>query len=458
MSVKIPIPCKEQLIKEYSKYGSSISTLARYYNTSRPTIRSWLKFYEIEIKPHNIVSNETNNMRRNNIPEKKIIINLYQDMTLKELQKYFKVGQDTIYQWLEFYDIPIRSLSESTVKGKQKQYADILFDKEFLEQKYKELDNNLMVLCENLNVSYSHIKKLFNLYGIERVIPWRSKGEIELFEKVKNIDNSLSWDNNNKSLINPFELDMVCHEKKIAIEYCGLYWHSETYGNKTRNYHFDKWKRCKDIGYDLITVFESDNIDKIIFLLKKKLGKTKKINARKCNIVKISSSEAKKFHDLHHLHNSVGGSLNYGLYYNDNLVMAISFHKSRFNKKYEWECSRLTSHSDYTVIGGVSKLFKNIFKKENILSCITYADLRFGEGKCYSFCKFNNINISKPNYWYFNVRDNKKIYSRIKFQKHKLKDLDIYNEDISEYKNMLNNYYDRIWDCGNMIWVYQSEN
>ncbi len=38
----------------------------------------------------------------------------------------------------------------------------------------------------------------------------------------------------------------------------------------------------------------------------------------------------------------------------------------------------------------------------------------------------------------------------VQFQKHKLKDkIDIYDSELTEYQNMLNNGYDRIWDCGN---------
>lgn len=56
--------------------------------------------------------------------------------------------------------------------------------------------------------------------------------------------------------------------------------------------------------------------------------------------------------------------------------------------------------------------------------------------------------LTDPNYYYFKRY---KLYSRHKFQKHKLKDLlPIFNELLSEHKNMLNNGFLRIYDAGNI--------
>jgi hypothetical protein len=42
--------------------------------------------------------------------------------------------------------------------------------------------------------------------------------------------------------------------------------------------------------------------------------------------------------------------------------------------------------------------------------------------------------------------------SRIKYQKHKLKDvLSIFDGEKTEYENMKNNGFRRIYDCGNMV-------
>lgn len=45
--------------------------------------------------------------------------------------------------------------------------------------------------------------------------------------------------------------------------------------------------------------------------------------------------------------------------------------------------------------------------------------------------------------------------SRIKYQKHKLlKLLKAFSPSLTEWENMKNNGYDRIWDCGNDVWIW----
>jgi hypothetical protein len=43
-------------------------------------------------------------------------------------------------------------------------------------------------------------------------------------------------------------------------------------------------------------------------------------------------------------------------------------------------------------------------------------------------------------------------------QKHKLnKLLDIFDAEKSEYQNMLDNGFRRVWDCGNMKFIYKKK-
>ena len=44
------------------------------------------------------------------------------------------------------------------------------------------------------------------------------------------------------------EVDLVSHEHKIAIEFNGLYWHSESAGGINKNYHLNKTKSCMNHG------------------------------------------------------------------------------------------------------------------------------------------------------------------------------------------------------------------
>ncbi|HEC67144.1 MAG TPA: hypothetical protein ENI23_17845 [bacterium] len=64
-----------------------------------------------------------------------------------------------------------------------------------------------------------------------------------------------------RGIIPPYELDIFFLKKNLAIEYCGLYWHSENGGRKNKNYHQNKMLRCHEKGIRLITIFEDEYLE-----------------------------------------------------------------------------------------------------------------------------------------------------------------------------------------------------
>lgn len=63
-----------------------------------------------------------------------------------------------------------------------------------------------------------------------------------------------------RRIIPPKELDIYVPEKNLAVEYNGLYWHSEARG-KGKWAHVDKWKQCRQQGIQLLTIWEDDYVD-----------------------------------------------------------------------------------------------------------------------------------------------------------------------------------------------------
>lgn len=61
---------------------------------------------------------------------------------------------------------------------------------------------------------------------------------------------------NNRDILSGKELDLYYPEKKIAIEFNGDYWHSELF--KDKDYHYNKFKLCRDQCILLISIFESE--------------------------------------------------------------------------------------------------------------------------------------------------------------------------------------------------------
>ncbi len=159
-----------------------------------------------------------------------------------------------------------------------------------------------------------------------------------------------------------------------------------------------------------------------------------------------------EFLDNNHIQGGIRSSINIGLYNKDDLVALMCFSKERFSKKYEYELTRFCTKLDTSVIGGASRLMKYFERTYHPKSIVSYADRRWSMGKMYENLGFTLDHVSPPCYWYFKSNDEYKLHSRIQFQKHKLsKLLENYDESKSEMKNMIDNGWNAIYDCGNYV-------
>lgn len=256
------------------------------------------------------------------------------------------------------------------------------------------------------------------------------------------------------------ELDIYIPDYNLAIEYDGLMFHSEgnsehsMFRNTDKSYHLEKTELCLKNNIQLFHIFEGEDLDLWLSMINSKLGLNNKIFARKCIIKELKSSETVTFLNKNHLQGFCQAKINVGLFYEDELVSVMTFSKPRFNKKYEYELIRFASKRNYTVVGGASKLWKYFVNKYNPKSVITYANRRFSNGEIYKILGFTFLEKTSPNYFYFKPNEFN-LYSRVKFQKHKLKNiLEVYDESLSEAENMFNNNYRRIYDCGNLKFEY----
>ena len=287
----------------------------------------------------------------------------------------------------------------------------------------------------------------------------KSFGEHEVLEYCQSLsDNVISGD---RHIIKPLELDIYMPDNNFAIEYDGLYWHSfNTITQEDKNVHLRKTKLCKEKSIQLLHIFENewDHYKKQEIwksIIKNKLGQSFKIFARKCEILEVSFKDSQIFLENNHLQGRCNSSINIGLFYNNELISLMTFGKSRFNKKVDWELLRFCNKLNYYVVGAASRLFKN-FLKGHTGSVISYADMRYSDGKLYRNLGFEFEHISGPNYWYWKVNNGILLESRIQYQKHKLKGkLEEFDENLTETENMYNNGYRKIYDCGNQVWIYK---
>jgi len=254
---------------------------------------------------------------------------------------------------------------------------------------------------------------------------------------------------NDRQTIKPLELDINIPSKNIAIECDGIYWHSLRFRDK--NYHLNKTNLCKEKNIHLIHIFENEWFDKteiVKSIIKSSLNiYNTRIGARNCLIRECTMKEEIKFFNENHLQAYCNSTVAIGLYYNDELVSCISFVKPRFNKNYDWELLRFANKLNTHVMGSFGRLWK--YRPKG--SIITYSDKRYFTGNVYKKY-FHQLDDTKPSYFYIK---NKILYSRLSFQKSKLKSLLItYDEMLTEQENMQLNGFDIIYDCGNYKFEY----
>lgn len=261
-----------------------------------------------------------------------------------------------------------------------------------------------------------------------------------------------------KSIDNKFpkELDIYLPEYKFAIEFNGLYWHSELFLDK--NYHLNKTIVCESNGIQLFHIFENEWLNPIKqdiwkSIISSKLNKNKRIYARDTIVKEISPEDSISFLNENHLQGGLGAKYYIGLFYKDELISVATFGEPRYNKNYEYELLRFANKKYTNVIGGFSKLLKYFERKYSPKSLITYADRRLSNGNLYEKTGFEFLRNTDPNYWY--IHDNSlELYSRYNFQKHKLKNLlENYDPNLSEHENMLNNGFLRVYDCGHKVYL-----
>ena len=260
---------------------------------------------------------------------------------------------------------------------------------------------------------------------------------------------------NTREVISPLELDAYLPDKKIAVEFDGLYWHSEVNG-KDIGYHLGKTIACETKGIRLLHVFEDEWIEKTAIVqdrIRASLGiYQRRIFARKCLVKTISAKVCSGFLEENHLQGDDRASIRYGLFLEEELVAVMTFKKPRFDKRHDWELTRYSSKIGTQVIGGASRLLAH-FIKDHGGSIVSYADRRYSFGGLYEKIGFRKIGESAPNYWY--IKGNVKL-SRYQCQKHRLPKLlgEEYDDSLTELENMEKNGFSRVFDCGNLIYAY----
>ncbi len=255
---------------------------------------------------------------------------------------------------------------------------------------------------------------------------------------------------NTRKVIHPKELDIYLPIEKIAVEYNGLFWHSEEKVGK--QLHLEKTKACLVQDIDIFHIFSDEWTFKkeiVKSMLQHRVKKSKiKIMARKCVVKEVLPKEANVFFEKTHIAGAPAAIKKaFGLYSDDRLVACLALKvpyckKSSVNDKVI-ENARFALELNTAVIGGFSRLLNTAIKwakdcgYEEIKS---FADRRFGEGRVYATCGFVLVGNTEPNYWY---TDGERRYFRTHFRA---------GNGLTEHQISTANGVYRVYGCGSNIY------
>lgn len=287
-----------------------------------------------------------------------------------------------------------------------------------------------------------------------------SKAEQEVYEFVKSVlPSGTEVQQSNRSLIGK-EIDIYIPTFNLAIEFNGLFWHTERQG-KDRWYHYSKYSKCREKNVQLISVWEDnwrDSKSSVKGLLEHKLGVSKsgRTYARNTIFTDLSNKEGTAFLDTHHLQRGNKSAKHYGLRENSTgkLVSVMSVRFS--SKKKELEIKRFSTSK--VIPGGFSKLLKNVIdvhKAEQgemaATKVVSYSHNDHSWGEVYRKNGFTKIHDGSPGYFY--LRNSRREF-RLNYSPKRFKERDdlIFEEGRTERELAELNKLERIWDCGSARW------
>lgn len=277
--------------------------------------------------------------------------------------------------------------------------------------------------------------------------PW-SNGEKDLLTEIQTF--YFGEIITNKKIIPPYTLDIFIPEFNLAIEYNGLFWHSERGGGKDTKYHSIKTQLCRQQGIRLLHIFENEykNSKEIVLSkIKNILGLSEKgVGARNIIIKEINSVAGNTFLNKHHIQGGVPGSKFLGGFYSNQLISVLAY------KKIDQILDITRFANDFKLYPGLfSKFLSYLERNIEYDKIITFADLRWSYGDLYYKTGFTEEYTISPGYYY---TDYSNLYHKFNFRKENIKkkfNIDIRGKTEKELMEELR--YDRIWDSGKIKFI-----
>lgn len=346
-----------------------------------------------------------------------------------------------------------KRLSEDEIKKRIQENAPNLTLLTDLSSYVRDKENNLLFSC--IRCGKQQKKSLLQAMSnsCDFCNPAGSAEQNELFNFVTSLGvHAISCD---RSVINPYELDVSIPDKKFAIEFNGLYFHSEQW--KARSYHSDKTTMCANAGWQLLHVFDDEWKQKkeiVKSMICHKLGITNnRVFARNCKVIKLSSRQRETFFNSSHIDGDAKASICFALVdkQTQEILCAISLRKpshKKYNEQNFIEIARFATKLNTAVVGGFTKLLfacKEYSKENGFSGIMSYVDLRHGIGSSYEKAGFTLASQTANRFWW---TDGKIKIDRFSVRADKKNGLS--ERDVANQFGVV-----KIWGCPNLVFTIQ---
>lgn len=279
----------------------------------------------------------------------------------------------------------------------------------------------------------------------------------------------------NRTLIGPKELDIYLPEHNIAVEFCGMYWHSHSDRadeKKNKGRHAEKHRLCAEKGIRLITIYETEWQERpkaIKRMLRNAIGKTKgRLMARKCDLRSVERPEAAAFYEKFHPQGGSGTGTHYGMYHKNKLVACMRFtyganDRGHGAKSRQWTLSRYATC--ISVAGAASRLFKAFLREHEPAAVKSFSDNRLFGGGMYAQLGFDLEADVVPDYqvWSQKLGLRPKPHYQRRLLPARLKDhgvkeaFDPKTDTRTEAEMTYLMGARRIYDCGKKRWMWTAQ-
>jgi len=323
---------------------------------------------------------------------------------------------------------------------------EIVYNREKFKQMCEDIANSTLI-SEKLGIDRTTFLRYFHdVYGLtcditlSRSAPEKEIGDFLRSHEVEVITNT-------RRVITPYELDFYIPAQNLAIEFNGIFWHSEDRVGK--GYHKKKYELCKDKNIQLLQIWESEwdkNKEIVKNMILHKLQKnTNRCGARSTRLEKIPYALATEFLEENHIQGSSKTiSISYGAFFGDELVGVMCFSKVHN----VWILQRFSTNK--SVVGLFSKMVKKFLRENQVTELVSFSDNRWSEGELYRVNNWKLESELPPDYYYTDLEN---VFHKSLFRKNSIaKKFNVETQEKTEKQLMADLGFLRLWDAGKKKW------